>query len=356
MELNKKITVLIPVYNGEKYLKEAITSILYQTYEDFDLLVINDGSTDKSENVILSFTDERIKYIKNEKNIGLIKTLNKGLDLISGEYVVRMDQDDISLPNRLEKQIKFMDENKEIVVSGTNIRIFGDNIKTFVNKLPMNPSEIKVMLLFENCIMHPTVIMRKEVLDIEKYRYNIEHIAAEDFGLWQLISQKYSLSNIDEVLLEYRVSESSMTQQAEKIELERDKILIKIYKQALNELNLEEKDFFILRKLLKSKQLMEVFEIEKIISLKEKIVEKIARGKCIENFLNKYIAKKILDTLKYDILKDNDTMLIRKKLEITKNLCIFGLNSKYWILQNLQFFYIRKFLKLYFSSKLRRLS
>lgn len=356
MELNKKVTVLMPVYNGEKYLKEAITSILYQTYEEFDLLVINDGSTDKSENVILSFTDERIKYIKNEKNIGLIKTLNKGLDLISGEYIARMDQDDISLPDRLEKQIKFMDENKEIVVSGTNIRIFGDNIKTFENKLPINPLEIKAMLLFENCIMHPTVIMRKEVLDTEKYRYNIEHIAAEDFGLWQLISKKYDLANIDEVLLEYRISESSMTQQAEKIELDRDKILIKIYKQALNEFNLEEKDFFILRKLLKLKQSMEVFEIEEIISLKEKIVEKFAYGKDIETFLNKYIAKKILDTLKYDILKDNDAMFIRKKLEITSNLYVFKLNSKYGILQNLQNFFVKKFLKLYFSNKLRRLS
>ena len=108
------ITVLMPVYNGEKYLQQAIESILKQTFTDFEFLIINDGSTDNSENIILSYDDSRIRYIKNEENLRLIRTLNKGIELAKGKYIARMDCDDISLPYRFEKQLKEFQNNPHL--------------------------------------------------------------------------------------------------------------------------------------------------------------------------------------------------------------------------------------------------
>lgn len=113
------ISVLMPVYNSEKYLNEAIESILNQTFVDFEFIIINDASNDNSENIIESYQDSRIKYFKNEKNLGVAKTLNKGLKLAQGKYIARMDSDDISLPERLYKQFKFMEVYNDIDVCGS---------------------------------------------------------------------------------------------------------------------------------------------------------------------------------------------------------------------------------------------
>ncbi len=110
------------VYNGDMYLKEAIESILNQTFTDFEFLIINDGSIDKSEKVIKSYSDKRIRYYKNSKNLGLAASLNKGVGLSKAKYLARMDGDDVSYPNRLEKQVNFMDVNPEIDVCGTWVK------------------------------------------------------------------------------------------------------------------------------------------------------------------------------------------------------------------------------------------
>jgi len=114
-----KVTVLMPVYNGEKYLNEAIDSILGQTFKDFKFLIINDGSTDGTADILKSYKDSRIKVTNNEKNIGLTKSLNKGLKMAKSEYIARMDADDISLPTRLQKQVEFMDSHPKVGVCGT---------------------------------------------------------------------------------------------------------------------------------------------------------------------------------------------------------------------------------------------
>ncbi|NGP46765.1 glycosyltransferase family 2 protein [Bacillaceae bacterium SIJ1] len=161
MNTFKKVTVLMPVYNGAKYLSEAIESILNQTYKEFDLLIINDGSTDNSEEIINRFSDDRIKYIANDKNIGLIRTLNKGICLVRSEYIARMDADDISLPMRLEKQIKFMDEHQDIAVSGTSVLVFNEKGTIGKSIVSKDSNEIKTRLLFHCALMHPSVIIRK---------------------------------------------------------------------------------------------------------------------------------------------------------------------------------------------------
>ena len=149
--MSPKVTVLMPVYNAEKYLIEAIRSILTQSFMDYELLIINDGSTDDSLKIIKSFSDKRIRLVQNERNIGQANSLNKGIKLARGEYIVRMDADDISLSERIKKQVKFMDANPEIGISGTWIKplyeklVWGGKIN---GSLPVDPVEVKCFLLF----------------------------------------------------------------------------------------------------------------------------------------------------------------------------------------------------------------
>lgn len=115
------VTILMPVYNGERFLRQTIESILNQTFTDFEYLIIDDASTDTSRDIIRCFNDPRIRLVENVKNDGLIKTLNRGLALAQGEYIARQDQDDISHPTRIEKQFAFLNDNPEIVLLGTQI-------------------------------------------------------------------------------------------------------------------------------------------------------------------------------------------------------------------------------------------
>lgn len=249
MKLNKKVTVLLSVYNGEDYIKNAIISVLEQTYTEFDLLLMDDGSTDKSAEIIHSFEDDRIKYIKNEQNMGLTKTLNKGLNLTDSEYIIRMDSDDICYPERFEKQIKYMDENKHLVVSGSNVRQFsatGWDYKTNVNT---KPEEIRTELLFNCPLKHPSVIMRNSIIKKENYQYSTEHIATEDFGLWRKISEKYDLGNLKNVLMDYRIHDQGISVQANKKRESRDKAHILIYKESFDRLGIAytDKDLTLFR-------------------------------------------------------------------------------------------------------------
>ena len=121
------ISVVMPAYNAEKYLREDIDSILAQTYDDFEFIIINDGSIDRTKEIILSYSDPRIVYIENEQNSGICVTLNKGLDTAKGRYIVRMDSDDIALPQRLEIQVRYMDANPDVGVAGSMVERFYDN-------------------------------------------------------------------------------------------------------------------------------------------------------------------------------------------------------------------------------------
>lgn len=203
-----KVSVLMPVYNTELYVEEAIDSILAQTFKDFELIIINDGSSDSSEQKILKYSDERIRYIKNEENIKLIATLNKGIDLAKGEYIVRMDADDISLPDRILKQVEFMDTNPEIGVSGTWFRLLGTDE---VIEHPVSDTQVRVKMFVNTPFAHPSVIIRKKVLTTHNLYYNKEYIHGEDYELWYQVSKVSKLANIPEVLLSYRVHDNQVT-------------------------------------------------------------------------------------------------------------------------------------------------
>ena len=230
--MNPRISVLMPVYNGEKYLRQAIDSILSQTFRDFEFLIINDGSTDATVEIITSYTDTRIRLIHNDTNLGLIATLNKGLDLAHGEYIARMDCDDISLPKRLAKQVSFMDRNSDVGICGTWIQFIGSNR---IKKYPLTHEAIKVYLLFNCPLAHPSVMIRKDVLRKNDLYYDINYKHAEDYELWTRCVNVIKLANIPEVLVKYRwhldqvSNKSAHTQGKRKFEI-RAKYLSALYK------------------------------------------------------------------------------------------------------------------------------
>ena|SRR3989344_2621648 len=201
---NPKVTVLMPVYNAEKYLREAIESILSQTFKNFEFLIINDGSTDKSKDVILSYNDPRIIYSENSKNLGIAKTLNKGMNLARGNYIARMDGDDISHPDRLQEQIEFMDDNRHVGVCGTWLQTINNN-KEEIWKSPIAHEEIRSLMLFHDAIYHPTVVIRRDIIKKHNLRYSESIRYAEDYEFWTRTTKYTRLSNLQEVLLYHRV-------------------------------------------------------------------------------------------------------------------------------------------------------
>lgn len=203
------VSVIMPVYNAENYVNEAIESILGQSFTDFELIIIDDGSTDQSCTIIKKYYDPRIRFVRNETNCKLIATLNKAIQLAQGKYIARMDADDISLPERLEKQVGFMEEHSSIAVCGTWVEIFGDCEPSFW-RFTNNADSAKCMLLFGCCIVHPSVMLRKSMLDTG-FSYSDLYPHGEDYALWTQIAQKYKVTNIPEVLLKYRKSASQVS-------------------------------------------------------------------------------------------------------------------------------------------------
>lgn len=207
------VSVILPVYNGEKYLREAIDSILSQTHTDFELLLMNDGSTDTSEAIIQSYTDPRIVYVKNESNKGLIYTLNKAIELAKGEYIARMDADDIALPARLENQLRYLKQSVAAILA-TRVKLIDDEGKTLPDweedARNLSAHEIKSFLLKDNCIAHPTVMGKASLFKAYGYRYNQKY--SEDYDLWlRLIADGLIIEKLAEPLLLHRILSTSAT-------------------------------------------------------------------------------------------------------------------------------------------------
>lgn len=206
-----KISVIMPAYNAEKYIGDAIESILNQTYTDFEFIIVNDFSEDGTENIILSYDDERIVYLKNEYNMGISKTLNRAIKIAKGDYIARMDADDISLPERFEKQISYMEKNKNIGILGTGIIIFGEGLDKNSYSFSSNFKQAKAELFFNSSLAHPTVMIRKNVLLENNLLYDPEYDGLEDFVLWWRIAKFSEVNSLDENLLYYRKHLSQIT-------------------------------------------------------------------------------------------------------------------------------------------------
>jgi len=240
MNFNPMISVVMSVYNAEKYLDEAIQSILHQSYKDFEFIIINDGSTDRSLEIIKKYQnkDKRIILITRE-NKGLIFSLNEGIKKSKGKYIARMDADDISLPERFQSQIKLLESNNEIGVCGTAIIGFSDDMKKNISYYSENNKELKTELLFSSVFAHPTVMMRRKLFKKFNLKYEEKYKNAEDFGLWVQMSEYTKFSNIKDPLLKYRILDDSITRLADKYIEDRYKIIKSIFQNYLDKLELE---------------------------------------------------------------------------------------------------------------------
>jgi len=199
------VTVLMPVYNTEKYLKEAMDSVLNQTFGDFEFLIIDDGSTDNSVEIIKSYADKRIRLIRNESNIKLIATLNKGIDISKGKYICRVDADDICINTRIEKQAGFMEAHPDYAACSSGVEIFFENTDRSFNIIYKKfTDEIRIMTLYQNHFVHPASFIRKDFINERNLRFNKNFIHSEDYYFFVKLSEIGNLYNVNEVLVRVR--------------------------------------------------------------------------------------------------------------------------------------------------------
>ena len=252
------ISILMPVYNAQRFLKRAIESVLAQTFADFEFVIINDGSTDNSVSIVESFQDTRIRLVHNEKNIGLVSTLNKGLTLVNGKYIARMDADDISLPDRFQKQVDHLENHPETAVLAANILIINADEDEMgywdSDRANQSAEEIYTSMAKTCCIAHPTVLMRSEI--IKRYQYNSTQKEGEDWDLWmRLLSEGYKIEKLPEVLLKYRVHAASFTAiNNRKFTLEKkvNKIKITFLTQQFKALHIRKFELLVVRAILRT--------------------------------------------------------------------------------------------------------
>lgn len=218
MSRTVEVSVIMSAYNSARYLKAAMDSILSQTFTNFEFIIINDGSSDSTENVIRAYADNRIVYIKNPKNLGLIASLNKGLERASGKYIARMDADDVALSDRLKDQLAVFAQHPDAVVTGSDYYLLSED-KLILQK-NMNDSDYqKTILLFSTCFAHPTVMMRN-IFKETGLRYDERFPHTEDYRLWTELSFRGTFYNVDKPLLKYRdhAGQISVTRREEQYE------------------------------------------------------------------------------------------------------------------------------------------
>ncbi|MDP8306115.1 MAG: glycosyltransferase family A protein [Candidatus Chlorobium antarcticum] len=204
-----KVTVLMPVHNGQQHLREAIESILKQSFTDFEFLIIDDGSTDGSTAIVKTYNEPRIRLIANTENQGTVHVLNQGIQEAKGEYIARMDADDISLPQRLEKQVRFMDSRPDIGISGAGMRLIKKGKLKNTRTQPEQDKELKITLLFNTCFFHPTVIIRTALAKKHPYPDNL--VYTQDYNYWTKLAPLTRFANLKETLLYFREHEGQLS-------------------------------------------------------------------------------------------------------------------------------------------------
>ena len=271
-----KISVLMPVYNAEKFLNESIDSILNQTFKDFEFIIINDASTDKTDRIIKSYKNPMIKIINNKVNIGLTKSLNKGLGIAQGEYIARQDADDVSIPERLDKQYNYLEEHRQIFLVGTGVYYIDEkgNVKT-IGKPLTGPELIKKTLFTNNCIYHPSIMFRNE----ENNFYREKFLYTQDYDFYLiLLSNGKDLDNIKNPFIKYRINPDGIS-------------WVKKSKQKLFEIKARE---FYNQRLKYGKDEYDYFDPNKIVSIDvEKSTDKIVLGAEIEASIQLNDSKRI---------------------------------------------------------------
>src|SRR5690625_4780351 len=220
-------------YNEEKFIDEAIESLLWQTLSDFELIIINDGSNDNTKAIIESYNDKRVRLINNEKNIGAALSSNKGLKLVRGKYIARADADDINHPLRLQKQVSFLEENTEYNICGTDLNVVCENGQQDVWTYRFEDEFIKSYLIFNPHIAHPSTMLRSSLIKNFNIHYNPKYKRGIDYELYTRYENKLTFYNLNERLVTYRRHSNSLSSDTIKVR----SVAGKIRKAMLNKLN-----------------------------------------------------------------------------------------------------------------------
>jgi glycosyltransferase involved in cell wall biosynthesis len=266
--LNPKISVLMPVYNCRPYIEESVNSIFNQTYTDFEFIIIDDCSTDGTYEYLSALKDPRLNLISKPKNTGYTVSLNMGLEIAKGEYIARMDGDDISLLDRFAKQVEFMDKNLDIIVCGGAYEAIGSDFK-FIPKYTNDDIAYDLMSL--SPIAHPTSFFRNSILKKNNIKYNKEYEPAEDYKMWSSLSEYGKLANLKDVLLYYRVHPNQISSIRAKSQEETTKLIAYEHLKKLSKDN-ENFNFYFKVELNSIEDLIKYENVESdiILTLKER--------------------------------------------------------------------------------------
>lgn len=251
------ISVLMSVYKEPlKWVEESINSILNQTFSDFEFIIVNDNPASVDLCKFLydySQKDKRIKIISNHKNIGLTKSLNIGLKLCKGKYIARMDADDISMPTRFEKQVKFMESHPDVIVCGTNIKLIGKFKPFYIKPIFSNDIDIRGQMFHNSGFIHPSVFIRKCILNSFNISYDETFRSAQDYKLWYDLRNIGRYANLKEKLLKYRISDEQVTSKLSNNQQQNRKFISNLFKQEwIHSLNLRNK--YVINKIFLSSE------------------------------------------------------------------------------------------------------
>ncbi|MEA2720295.1 MAG: hypothetical protein QOJ39_2159 [Candidatus Eremiobacteraeota bacterium] len=213
------VSCILPVHDGEAYVREAIDSILAQTFADFELIVVDDVSSDRTPEILAAVRDPRLRVVRSDTKGGIAGSCNRAITLARGRYVARMDHDDISLPRRFARQVAFLDAHPDVAICGTWVRMFSGGWRRD-RKLEPDSERIRCLFLMFNVLSHPSVMIRRNVLERHALRYDESFESAEDYDLWTRTSWVSKLSNIPDVLLLHRVHPAQISQRGKPRQLD----------------------------------------------------------------------------------------------------------------------------------------
>lgn len=230
------VSILMPVFKTAPYLREAMDSMLAQTFTDFELVVLNDCSPDDADAILDTYMDPRIVRYKGEKNAGLSNVLNVGIGMARGKYIARMDSDDISLPQRLQVQVDYLDKHPDVDLVSVGMRLFGAKEGTWIREL--NPEKVKIEALSHSPVLHASSVWRKDAFEKKELRFRQEMVPAEDYDMWTRAMLKgLKLVNLPEVLYEYRIHEAQATVQTDKTTVKSREVQMAYLQEALPSLS-----------------------------------------------------------------------------------------------------------------------
>lgn len=325
-----KVTVFMPVYNTERYIEESIWSILKQSFRDFELLIIDDGSSDRSLEIINSINDSRIRVVQNEINKGLPYTRNLGLKLARGEYFAIMDSDDIARYDRLEKQVTYLNENKDISIVASNYLVLNDG-KVRKSRFPVfKISEMKIQLLFRNYLLNSSAMVRKELLTKKSITYDLNFFSCQDYMFWSDCLKFGKVYTDKQFLITYRTGHENVTKLTQhKRKEERKRLVDYIHNDALkfHGFNFSIKEQELFNNLFGEENILDMASYDNSIQLLNKMIHQ-------NEELNLFKEGDLRNVIQYNFLL---TVLLSEYLSIREKYKLF-FKEKTWFAKNFNWF------------------